>query len=56
MEGHHGYNAADYLYVADNPKYIRFVTKIEHLFREHGGDFHNSTSGSPLNPSFKEEF
>ncbi len=32
------------------------TSQDEHLYRWHGGNFKNPTSGKPINPDFKEEF
>lgn len=41
---------------AKEPTNIYPTTKDEHLYRWHGGNFKNPTSGKPINPDFKEEF
>ncbi|MEM9213245.1 MAG: DUF4157 domain-containing protein [Cyanobacteria bacterium P01_F01_bin.150] len=56
IEGHHKYSALSYPQLADNPDYIYPTTRNEHLKRWHGGDYQNSTHGSPLDPDFEEEF
>ncbi|ASA54581.1 hypothetical protein BSQ33_01755 [Vibrio gazogenes] len=56
MEAHHRYNALSYPHLADNPVNLYPATRYEHLYRWHGGNFRNETSGKPLNVNVKEEF
>ena len=43
-QGHHINSVKAHPELADNPNNIKFVTPEEHL-AEHGGDFHNTTTG-----------
>nr|WP_238536672.1 hypothetical protein [Pseudomonas sp. M47T1] len=56
MEGHHMYNALSYPQLADKAWNIRAVTRDEHLYRWHGGNFRNETQGVPANPHIPEDF
>ena len=56
LEAHHRYNAVDYPQLADKPWNLYPVTRSEHLYRWHGGNFRNETSGRPLNQNYEEEF
>ena len=56
IEGHHRYNAIDYPQLADDPLNIYPVSRAEHQYRWHGGNWQNDTMGEPLNPLFPEEF
>jgi RHS repeat-associated protein len=56
IEGHHKYNALDHPQLADRGDNIFPATRTEHQNKWHGGNWQNDTSGSPLNPSFPDEF
>jgi RHS repeat-associated protein len=46
FQGHHINNVADHdLKMAKNPNNIKFVEGLEGNLEEHGGDFHNKTTG-----------
>ena len=56
IEGHHRYSAKEYPHIANDPDMVTPATKSEHKDRWHGGNYQNTTHGTPRNPDVEEEF
>lgn len=48
VEGHHSYSASQYPQLANKGEVIYPVTRNEHLYGWHGGNFKNSIPGKPI--------
>ena len=56
MQSHHIYSVAAYPHLANKGSLIYPATHHEHLHRWHGGNYHTSSPGKPINHSIKEDF
>ena len=56
IQGHHRYDVSNYPHLANKGKYVYPATRAEHLYRWHGGNWHNTVFGGPLDPGYPEGF